>query len=106
MLFQSAMGYGPPPALPDTPGKRPYCQAIFTRQYKFGRYFAAIDGQDYKVPRTVEELLATNDLVLYDVVEDPNELRNLAVTPEAVRGPRKELIPSFWVGHHDLEGNS
>merc|ERR1712216_149740 len=71
LLFQYGMGM---PQQKDV-GRRPFCQAILTKQYKFGRWFAGAIG--YRFPSTFEHLVQTNNLVLYDRVADPMEIQNL-----------------------------
>ncbi len=50
-------------------------RSAFDGRYRFSRYF----GQTaFNTPKTLEDLVAKNDLELYDLREDPDELRNLA----------------------------
>jgi arylsulfatase A-like enzyme len=54
-------------------------RSIFDGRYRFSRYF----GQtDFNSPTTLEALLAKNDVELYDLQEDPDEMRNLAMDPK------------------------
>jgi choline-sulfatase len=54
-------------------------RSIFDGRYRFSRYF----GQtDFNTPTTLEALLANNDLELYDLQEDPEEMNNLAMDPK------------------------
>jgi arylsulfatase A-like enzyme len=54
-------------------------RSIFDGRYRFSRYF----GQtDFNTPTTLEALLAKNDVELYDLQEDPDEMRNLAMDPK------------------------
>jgi len=51
-------------------------RSIFDGRYRFARYF----GQtDFNTPATMEDLVANNDLELYDLQEDPDEMNNLAM---------------------------
>lgn len=50
-------------------------RSITTDEYKFGRYFSF---KQFNTPRTEKELLALNDLELYDLENDPEETHNLA----------------------------
>lgn len=50
-------------------------RGIFDGRYKFVRYFGLAH---YNLPRSVEELFADNDVALYDLQMDPEEMNNLA----------------------------
>ena len=79
---------GPPPAVdPDTRlreaggrfgapdfGRRTFYRAVVDGRYKLVRWFSP---EEYGNPATVEELYATGDVTLHDLVEDPGELENL-----------------------------
>lgn len=58
--------------------KRGFLRGYTDERYSFGRYFAPLEPNR---PRSIEELYARNDVVLYDRVEDPHELTNLAADP-------------------------
>ena len=55
-------------------------RGITTEQYKFVRYFSPVD---FNTPTTLEELFAHNDVQLFDLYADPDEMVNLAADPEA-----------------------
>jgi arylsulfatase len=58
--------------------KRGFLRGYTDRRYTFGRYFSPLEPNR---PRTVERLLADNDVVLYDRNSDPFEQTNLATDP-------------------------
>ena len=57
-------------------------RGITTDQYKFVRYFAPLC---FNTPETLEELFENNDVQLFDLKADPEELDNLAADPETNR---------------------
>lgn len=59
--------------------KRGAIRSLFDGRYRFSRYFSP---QKHHIPATVDELLAQNDVELYDLDTDPHELKNLALDPE------------------------
>jgi hypothetical protein len=54
--------------------KRTFFRAVSDGRYKLVRWFSPTR---YDTPRTVEELHATSDVALYDLVEDPGEVHNI-----------------------------
>ena len=60
-------------------------RGITTDRYKFVRYFSPLD---FNIPQTPEDLFEHNDVQLFDLEADPEELHNLAADPET----NKELI--------------
>jgi arylsulfatase A-like enzyme len=50
-------------------------RSIVDGRYRFSRYFPF---RGYNTPRTIDELRAKNDLELYDLRDDPDEVVNLA----------------------------
>lgn len=65
--------------------KRGFLAMAFDGRYKFGRYYAP---NKFNTPKTLEEILAWNDLELFDLKTDPEEKNNLALNPKR----NKELI--------------
>jgi arylsulfatase A-like enzyme len=55
--------------------KREMFRGIFDGRYKLVRYFGM---GDYNLPTSVQQLLADNDVALYDLQSDPEEMDNLA----------------------------
>ena len=57
-------------------------RSAFDGRYRFSRYFSPLD---FNTPTTYESLTAKNDLELYDLQEDAEEVHNLAADPKANR---------------------
>ena len=57
--------------------KRGAIRTVYDGRYKFSRYFSPLQ---HNGPNTMEELLAANDLELFDLKTDPAETNNLAVS--------------------------
>ena len=55
--------------------KRELFRGVFDGRYKLVRYFGM---GHYNLPASVKELLANNDVALYDLLMDPEEMDNLA----------------------------
>jgi arylsulfatase len=68
--------------------KRGMLRGIVTDRYKFARYFSPLN---FNKPTTLEELYGNNDVELYDLKTDPNELKNLAADRAANAGLIEEL---------------
>jgi arylsulfatase len=62
--------------------KRGFLSFVFDGRYKFGRYYAPTA---INTPRTLEEILKNNDVQLFDLQNDPQEVRNLALEPDQNR---------------------
>lgn len=67
---------------------RGFVRAIITEDYKFARYFSPFN---FNTPESFDELIANNSLELYDLKNDPEEMNNLALDPEANRELIMEL---------------
>ena len=57
-------------------GKRGFLTFAFDGRYKFARYYAP---NDFNAPKTLDELFAHNDVQLFDLENDPEEMKNLAL---------------------------
>jgi len=62
--------------------KRGLLYVAFDGRYKFARYYAPIA---FNTPRTLEEILKNNDVQLFDLRSDPEEMHNLVLDPEKNR---------------------
>jgi len=51
-------------------------RSIYDGQYRFSRYFAP---NNFNTPKTMESLVSNNDLEVYDLKNDPEEINNLAL---------------------------
>ena len=63
----------------------PFCQNqqfATHRRYKFARYYAP---NAFNTPQTLEQLFKYNDVQLFDLANDPEEMHNLALEPETNR---------------------
>ena len=55
-------------------------RGVVTERYKFVRYFSPVG---FNTPTTLDELFANNDVQLFDLAADPEEMVNLAADPDA-----------------------
>ncbi|WP_439613417.1 sulfatase-like hydrolase/transferase [Reyranella sp.] len=72
---QEAMLAGHPPNFRN----RTSIRSIFDGRHRFSRYFSPVL---FNTPKAMEELLANNDLEVYDLKADPDEMTNLALDPK------------------------
>ena len=81
--MDSLFMHKPTPSLSEADlSKRGFLSLVFDGRYKFGRYYAPAACN---TPETLEDLLANNDVQLFDLESDPEEMRNLALEPEKNR---------------------
>jgi arylsulfatase len=59
--------------------KRGFLSFVFDGRYKLGRYYAP---NDFNTPKTLDQLFKHNDLQIFDLKTDPNEMTNLALEQE------------------------
>jgi arylsulfatase A-like enzyme len=65
--------------------RRGFISFAFDGRYKFARYYAP---DDFNTPKTLDALLANNEIELFDLDTDPDEVSNLGVDPQT----HKDLI--------------
>lgn len=58
--------------------KRGAIRSVFDGRYQFTRYFSP---KQHNRPESIEELFKLNDVELFDIQADPNEVNNLALEP-------------------------
>ena len=56
--------------------KRGFLSFVFDGRYKFARYYAPAA---FNTPQTLDQIFKYNDVQLFDLSEDPDELHNLAL---------------------------
>jgi arylsulfatase len=59
--------------------KRGFLSFVFDGRYKYGRYYAP---NAFNTPKTLEQIFQYNDVQLFDLKDDPDEARNLALDRE------------------------
>ncbi len=59
--------------------KRGFVAFTYDGRYKLGRFYAP---NDFNTPETMEQLFKHNDVQMFDLKSDPEEMRNLAVDRE------------------------
>lgn len=81
----NAAGYLGQPLPPVTQAKldkRGFLSFVFDGRYKFARYYAPTM---FNAPQTLDEIFRDNDVQLFDLQSDPDEMNNLAVDREKNR---------------------
>jgi arylsulfatase len=76
------LGRPVPPVTQAKLDKRGFLSFVFDGRYKFARYYAPTA---FNTPQTLEEIFKNNDVQLFDLESDPDEMHNLAVEPEKNR---------------------
>ena len=56
--------------------KRGAIRSVYDGRYKLARYFSP---REHHMPRTLEQLFERNDVELFDLQTDPDEMNNLAL---------------------------
>ena len=78
MIFNKA---SPPPSQAKL-DKRGFVSFVFDGRYKLARYYAPTA---FNTPKTLQEILGNNDVQLFDLQNDPDEITNLALDREKNR---------------------
>ena len=76
------LGQARPPLSQAKLDKRGLLSFAFDGRYKFGRYYSPTA---FNTPKTLQEIFENNDVQLFDLEIDPDEIHNLAVEPEKNR---------------------
>ena len=82
LMIATLEGTPNPPVTQVKLDKRGFLSFVFDGRHKFARYYAP---SAFNTPQTLEEILKSNDVQLFDLESDPDELHNLAVAPEKNR---------------------
>lgn len=77
--------------------KRTFFRCVVDGRYKLVRWFSP---EEYGNPSTLEDLYATGDVTLHDLVEDPGEMENLAHPEHPRHDPA--LVERLLAKLHDL----
>jgi arylsulfatase len=68
-----------PPLSQANLNNRGFLSFVFDGRYKYARYYAPTA---FNTPRTLEEIIRNNDVQLFDLQNDPDEMHNLATEPD------------------------
>jgi arylsulfatase len=68
--------------------KRGAVRSVYDGRYMFARYFSP---KQHNRPANLEELFRLNDVELYDLQADPDEMKNLAANRELVTAMNEKL---------------
>ena len=55
-------------------------RSVTDGRYRYSRYFSPLQ---HNMPKSIEQVFEYNDVELYDLQEDPNEMQNLAIDLKA-----------------------
>ena len=82
-VMSSLFHHKPSPPLSEANlDKRGFLSFVYDGRYKFARYYAPTA---FNTPQTLEEIFNNNDVQLFDLQNDPEETRNLALEPDKNR---------------------
>jgi arylsulfatase len=78
-FLRLAQGKSAPPVTDIKLDKRGFLSFVFDGRYKLARFYAP---NDFNTPKTLEQLFKHNDVQVFDLKTDPNEMHNLALDQE------------------------
>jgi arylsulfatase len=82
LIASKLLGQPRPPITQAKLDRRGFLSFVFDGRYKLARYYAPTA---FNMPQTLEEIFKKNDIQLFDLENDPDEMHNLAVEPEKNR---------------------
>jgi arylsulfatase len=82
IMGSAYLGRSAPPISAIDMNKRGFLSFVFDGRYKFGRFYAPAG---FNTPQTLDEIFESNDVQLFDLENDPDEMHNLAVERETNR---------------------
>jgi arylsulfatase len=82
LIGSNYLGKPRPPVTRARLDRRGFLSFVFDGRHKFARYYAPTG---FNTPRALDEILKNNDIQLFDLESDPEEMHNLAVDPEKNR---------------------
>jgi arylsulfatase len=79
LISATYLGKSRPPVTQVKLDKRGFLSFVFDGRYKFARYYGPIA---FNTPKTLEEVFKNNDVQLFDLQNDPDEMHNLVLDRE------------------------
>src|SRR5262249_38304486 len=82
VLVRAVRGKAPPPLTEINLDKRGFLVSVFDGRYKLARFYSP---NGFNTPKTLDQLFKHNDVQVFDLKNDPNEMKNLAIEAEKHR---------------------
>src|SRR5262249_60022157 len=79
VMSSLALRHPQPPVTQANLNKRGFLSFVFDGRFKLARFYAPAA---FNTPQTLEEILKNNDVQLFDLESDPEEMHNLALEPD------------------------